>query len=138
VHYRRADRHAPVFGHKGKLAVRCRVEGHACHSAYAPEGVNAISYAARLISRLDALGESLAQQQDSRFSPPSGTLQVGTIQGGAALNIVPQSCWFDFEIRYLPGMRPQAVTDALAIMPASSCFRRCARWRSAAIFISRR
>ena len=74
----------PVYGHKGKLAVRCRVEGHACHSAYAPEGVNAISYAARLISRLDALGES-----------------------------VPQSCWFDFEIRYLPGTRPQAVTDAL-------------------------
>ncbi|HDX9151085.1 TPA: acetylornithine deacetylase [Klebsiella michiganensis] len=103
----------PVYGHKGKLAVRCRVEGHACHSAYAPEGVNAISYAARLISRLDALGESLAQQQDSRFSPPSGTLQVGTIHGGAALNIVPQSCWFDFEIRYLPGTRPQAVTDAL-------------------------
>jgi acetylornithine deacetylase len=98
----------PVYGHKGKLAVRCRVEGHACHSAYAPEGVNAISYAARLISRLDALGESLAQQQDSRFSPPSGTLQVGTIHGGAALNIVPQSCWFDFEIRYLPGTRPQA------------------------------
>lgn len=36
----------PVYGHKGKLAVRCRVEGHSCHSAYAPEGVNAISYAA--------------------------------------------------------------------------------------------
>jgi acetylornithine deacetylase/succinyl-diaminopimelate desuccinylase-like protein len=39
---------------------------------------------------------------------------VGTIQGGAALNIVPQSCRFDFEIRYLPGMRPEAVTEALA------------------------
>ncbi|MEI4896381.1 peptidase dimerization domain-containing protein, partial [Klebsiella pneumoniae] len=37
-----------------------------------------------------------------------------TIQGGAALNIVPQSCRFDFEIRYLPGMRPEAVTEALA------------------------
>ncbi|MEN0615356.1 acetylornithine deacetylase [Klebsiella indica] len=103
----------PVYGHKGKLAMRCCVEGHACHSAYAPEGVNAISYAAKLISRLDTLGESLARQQDSRFSPPSGTLQVGTIHGGAALNIVPQSCWFDFEIRYLPGTHPQRVTDAL-------------------------
>lgn len=56
----------------------------------------------------------LARQQDSRFSPPFSTLQVGTIQGGAALNIVPQSCRFDFEIRYLPGMRPEAVTEALA------------------------
>jgi acetylornithine deacetylase len=103
----------PVYGHKGKLAMRCCVEGHACHSAYAPEGVNAISYAAKLITRLDMLGENFAQQQDSRFSPPSGTLQVGTIHGGTALNIVPQSCWFDFEIRYLPGTHPQKVTDAL-------------------------
>lgn len=39
---------------------------------------------------------------------------MGTIQGGAALNIVPQSCRFDFEIRYLPGIRPEAVTEALA------------------------
>lgn len=104
----------PVFGHKGKLAMRCCIEGQACHSAYAPQGVNAIRYAARLINRLDRLGAGLARQLDSRFSPPFSTLQVGTIQGGAALNIVPQSCRFDFEIRYLPGMRPEAVTESLA------------------------
>ncbi len=40
----------PVFGHKGKLAMRCCIEGQACHSAYAPQGVNAIRYAARLIN----------------------------------------------------------------------------------------
>lgn len=28
----------PVFGHKGKLAMRCCIEGQACHSAYAPQG----------------------------------------------------------------------------------------------------
>ena len=77
-------------------------------------GEPTIRYAARLINRLDRLGERLARQLDSRFSPPFSTLQVGTIQGGAALNIVPQSCRFDFEIRYLPGMRPEAVTEALA------------------------
>ena len=32
----------PVLGHKGKLAMRCDVHGEACHSAYAPYGVNAI------------------------------------------------------------------------------------------------
>ncbi|MCO3041937.1 M20/M25/M40 family metallo-hydrolase, partial [Pseudomonas aeruginosa] len=31
----------PVLGHKGKLAMRCEVHGAACHSAYAPQGVNA-------------------------------------------------------------------------------------------------
>lgn len=104
---------SPVFGHKGKLAVRCQVKGHACHSAYAPEGVNAIRYAAKLITRLDTLGEMFANEQDSRFSPPFGTVQVGTIQGGSALNIVPASCDFDFEIRYLPHTSPQQVTQAL-------------------------
>lgn len=103
----------PVYGHKGKLAMRCCVEGQACHSAYAPQGVNAISNAAKLINRLDALSDTLTQHQDPRFSPAFSTLQVGTIQGGAALNIVPQSCWFDFEIRYLPGTQPETVTEAL-------------------------
>ncbi|MFG1174483.1 acetylornithine deacetylase [Erwiniaceae bacterium CAU 1747] len=104
---------APVYGHKGKVAMRCEVDGHACHSAYAPSGVNAIAYAARLINRLDALGEGLKVRQDSRFDPPFSTLQVGTIRGGSALNIVPQACTFDFEIRYLPGEDVSNVTDAL-------------------------
>ena len=104
----------PVYGHKGKLAMRCCIEGQACHSAYAPQGVNAINYAAKLITRLESLGDALAQHKDPRFSPAFSTLQVGMIQGGAALNIVPQSCWFDFEIRYLPGVNPDTVTTSLA------------------------
>ncbi|NWK88466.1 acetylornithine deacetylase [Raoultella terrigena] len=92
----------PVYGHKGKLAMRCTVQGKACHSAYAPHGVNAIEYAAKLITRLGTLGETLAQIRDSRFDPPYSTLQVGVIHGGTALNIVPESCQFDFEIRHLP------------------------------------
>ena len=109
----------PVFGHKANwpcaAALRARPAIRLC-----PAGVNAIRYAARLINRLDRLGERLARQLDSRFSPPFSTLQVGTIQGGAALNIVPQSCRFDFEIRYLPGMRPEAVTEALAAYAAAA------------------
>lgn len=103
----------PVFGHKGKLAMRCQVHGHPCHSAYAPQGVNAIAYAAKLIGRLGELGDDLRQHQDTRFSPPFSTLQVGTISGGSALNIVPEHCRFDFEIRHLPGCAPEETIDAL-------------------------
>ncbi|KAJ93123.1 acetylornithine deacetylase [Raoultella planticola] len=92
----------PVYGHKGKLAMRCHIHGKACHSAYAPDGVNAIEYAAKLITRLGVLGEKLALRQDARFDPPYSTVQVGLITGGAALNIVPERCQFDFEIRHLP------------------------------------
>ena len=103
----------PVYGHKGKLAVRCAVEGHACHSAYAPQGVNAITYAAKLINRLSSLGVALARRQDPRFDPPFSTAQAGIIQGGSALNIVPQSCQFDFEIRHLPDDSADETVDAL-------------------------
>lgn len=105
----------PVYGHKGKLAMRCQVQGHACHSAYAPRGVNAIEYAARLINKLSALGEALAEKQDVRFDPPYSTLQVGTIHGGAALNIVPQDCQFDFEIRHLPEEQVDSVITELQL-----------------------
>lgn len=103
----------PVYGHKGKLAMRCKVQGHACHSAYTPQGVNAIEYAAKLINKLTLLGSQLAATQNRCFDPPYSTLQVGTIHGGAALNIVPQDCQFDFEIRHLPDMQADSVISEL-------------------------
>lgn len=103
----------PVYGHKGKLAMRCKVQGHACHSAYAPQGVNAIEYAAKFINKLTSLATQLTTIQNPRFDPPYSTLQVGTIHGGAALNIVPQDCQFDFEIRHLPDMQVDTVIRKL-------------------------
>ncbi|MCT4496582.1 acetylornithine deacetylase [Pseudomonas sivasensis] len=105
----------PVLGHKGKLAMRCDVHGAACHSAYAPSGVNAIEYAARLIGELVRLGESLKAPRhlDERFDPPFSTVQTGLVNGGKALNIVPQNCTFDFEVRALPAQDPWQVAQQL-------------------------
>ncbi|NUX54527.1 acetylornithine deacetylase [Paraburkholderia youngii] len=105
----------PVLGHKSKLAMRCHVKGAACHSAYAPQGVNAIQYAARLIHRLEQIGDELAQPEhhDARFDPPFSTVQTGVIKGGRALNIVPAECEFDFEVRGVPGFDPTRVVDKL-------------------------
>lgn len=105
----------PVLGHKGKLAMRCQVHGAPCHSAYAPQGVNAIEYAAKLIGRLGEIGTRLAapERHDPRFDPPYSTVQTGVISGGRALNIVPAECQFDFEVRALPSDDPQQVADDL-------------------------
>ncbi|NPT37225.1 acetylornithine deacetylase [Paraburkholderia xenovorans] len=105
----------PVLGHKGKLAMRCHVKGAACHSAYAPYGVNAIQYAARMIGHLEEIGEQLARPEhhDERFDPPFSTVQTGVIKGGRALNIVPSECEFDFEVRALPGFDAHQVADEL-------------------------
>lgn len=105
----------PVLGHKGKLGVRCEVQGAACHSAYAPQGVNAIEYAAKLIHHLTLIGQRLAapEHHDARFDPPFTTVQTGLIQGGRALNIVPADCTFDFEVRTLPQDDAQEVAREL-------------------------
>ncbi|MET3703647.1 acetylornithine deacetylase [Citrobacter sp. UYEF32] len=105
----------PVLGHKGKLGVRCEVQGAACHSAYAPQGVNAIEYAAKLIHHLTLIGQRLAapEHHDGRFDPPFTTVQTGLIQGGRALNIVPADCAFDFEVRTLPQDDAQEVAREL-------------------------
>ena len=105
----------PVLGHKGKLAMRCTVHGAACHSAYAPEGVNAIENAADLIGELQRIGTELRDPElcDSRFEPPFTTVQTGVISGGRALNIVPAECRFDFEIRSLPAQNPKEVAQKL-------------------------
>ncbi|SDB34636.1 acetylornithine deacetylase [Pseudomonas sp. NFACC23-1] len=105
----------PVLGHKGKLAMRCHVRGAACHSAYAPYGVNAIEQAARLIGRLGEIGAQLAEpsRHDPRFDPAFSTVQVGVVRGGTALNIVPADCRFDFEVRALPDFDPLVVVEQL-------------------------
>ncbi|KUM42999.1 acetylornithine deacetylase [Pseudomonas sp. EpS/L25] len=105
----------PVLGHKGKVAMRCQVHGAACHSAYAPRGVNAVEYAAHLVVELGRLSEALKvpERRDARFDPPFSTVQTGLIGGGQALNIVPQACAFDFEIRTLPAQDPYQVIHQL-------------------------
>ncbi|HYW76537.1 MAG TPA: acetylornithine deacetylase [Gammaproteobacteria bacterium] len=107
--------------HKGKVAVRLHVHGKACHSGMASEGVNAIHAAARLVTRVADMAAERATRGpfDERFAIPHTTLQVGTIEGGTALNIVPQDCVLDVEIRAVPADDPEALLGELADLAAA-------------------
>ncbi|MGO2501575.1 MAG: acetylornithine deacetylase [Cobetia marina] len=107
--------------HKGKLAVRLNIEGKACHSGMAPEGVNAIHVAAQVIGHIarTAHEKSLNGPFDNRYTIPHTTLQVGMIRGGAALNIVPQHCQLDIEIRTVPAEDPETLLDGILSLAAS-------------------
>lgn len=103
-----------VERHKGKLAVRIDVRGRACHSSRAPDGINAVEYAARLITALDELRDTLGDAaRDERFAVPHATLSTGPIAGGVALNIVPEACTFELEVRLLPGQPAEPVLAAI-------------------------
>jgi acetylornithine deacetylase len=92
-----------IVGHKGKAAFRVKLTGSSCHSAYITNGVNAVEYAAELVSFIRKMNLKVQQQPlDNSYSVPHSTFHVGNINGGTALNIVPKSCQFEFEIRNLP------------------------------------
>ena len=93
-----------VTGHKGKLSTRCHVRGLECHSALAPQGVNAVQAAARVIARLEDMAREKAAEGpfDEAYDVPHTTVHCGLVQGGTALNIVPRDCRFEFEFRNLP------------------------------------
>ncbi|OZI37236.1 acetylornithine deacetylase [Bordetella genomosp. 10] len=95
-------------GHKGKAAYRALCCGQEGHSALAPRYVNAIHVAADLVGGMRAVQQTLADQgaRDEGYDVPYSTIHVGTINGGKALNIVPNQCVLDFEIRTLAADRP--------------------------------
>jgi len=93
-----------VNGHKGKILVRCTVQGSAGHSSSAPYHVNAIEYASKVIALISDRAKVIMQEGpfDHDYTVPFTTMQTATIHGGIASNITAEHCQFDFEIRYLP------------------------------------
>ena len=104
-----------VTAHKGGRVYRCRVRGCAAHSSLTPQGVNAIEYAARLISFIQDLSWREAQQglRDDGFGVPFTTISTNTIVGGNGRNIIPAECEFYFDYRYVPGMKPGQLFDEI-------------------------
>lgn len=102
-----------VIGHKGKHGYRCTVRGLSCHSAYAPQGVNAVEAAAEVIAYLKSMARRFRDQgpHDALFDVTHTTVHTGVVEGGTALNIVPKECSFDFEFRHLPGDDPQKLFE---------------------------
>jgi len=93
-----------VRAHKGKQAFRVTVRGRSSHSAYPTEGVNAVDTASELVAYIRQLQQNIRVHGpfDDAYTVPNTTLHVGTIHGGTALNIVPEKCVLEFEIRHLP------------------------------------
>jgi len=106
-----------VIGHKGKLTTHCRVKGQACHSSLAPQGVNAVEYAAKVITYLSGMAKR--KEKEGPFDPvydvPHTTIHTGVIQGGTMVNVVPEECRFTFEFRNLPEDSPQDLLDEVQL-----------------------
>lgn len=103
-------------GHKGKRALRACCHGQEGHSALAPEALNALHLGAAFVTRLQARQEDIAASgaRDPAYDVPYSTIHAGMMRGGTALNIVPNLCEIDFELRTIAADDPQAIIGAIA------------------------
>ena len=97
-----------VRAHKGMVRLRLEFTGRAAHSGYPHLGRSAIEPAARAIVALATLRAEMELER-----PPHGelfpevpfvALNVGTVTGGSAANVIPDRCEIQLGIRVLPGM----------------------------------
>ena len=104
------DMHS-VIAHKGIATFRCVFKGRATHSSLTPQGCNAIEYASQLISWIRELANQFKQHgpHDEQYDVSFSTITTNQIHGGIALNIIPDTCEFSFELRNLPEVNPEHV-----------------------------
>ncbi|MFT4050352.1 MAG: M20/M25/M40 family metallo-hydrolase, partial [Solirubrobacterales bacterium] len=79
--------------------------GTAAHGSTPWLGDNAVLKAHDIFRRIE--GMEFARQSSDFFDRPS--INLGRIQGGDAINKVPDSCEMDVDIRFVPGQDPEQI-----------------------------
>ena len=90
---------------KGVLAMLIEVRGRAAHSSTPWLGDNAVLKAIDVFRAIESL--PFSRESSEMFDRPS--INLGRIQGGDALNKVPDECSMAVDIRFLPGQDPNEI-----------------------------
>lgn len=98
-----------ALGHKGALWLRLEATGVAAHGSMPHLGINAVD---RMV---DAVVELRSLAFDVQPHPLLGmpTRNIGAIEGGAAANMVPDSCRATLDIRLVPGLTAAQAMDVV-------------------------
>lgn len=106
-----------VHAHKGHLRLLLTLHGRSAHSGYPHLGRNAIEIAARVVDALSDLRRTLESERPANASlfpeVPFVPLNIATVRGGTAINIVPDRCEIEIGLRLLPGMDTEAMLNRL-------------------------
>lgn len=101
--------------HKGKRGIQATFTGREGHSALAPQNLNAIHLACDFIAHLRSVQKQLAAPYagHDHSKVPYTTVHAGLINGGTALNIVPNRCTVAFEIRNVAEDDPDELLESI-------------------------
>ena len=93
-----------VIAQKGALWLRIYTFGKSAHGSRPHLGVNAIEKMMRLIDHLNFI--SIEKEHPLLGKP---TLNIGRIQGGTKINVVPDRCEIELDRRMLPGEKKEEI-----------------------------
>lgn len=112
----------PVLRHKGKATLALTAKGKSGHSSRPELGRNAIHALLPILSRAAELPDLLrcSGPRHDAFVPPHSTVQIGVMQGGQSVNIIPDHASALIEARAVPGEDPRDVLAPLVAMAAAS------------------
>jgi acetylornithine deacetylase len=105
-----------VTAHKGRSGAHVTCHGLEAHSSLAPLAVNAVYMAADLIQSIRSIQKDVAERgmRDGDYDVAYTTLHASKIRGGDVMNIVPNLCTFEYEIRHIAGDDPIAIKKRIA------------------------
>ena len=105
-----------VYAHKGKIGGHVSARGFSAHSSLQHQGVNAVEAVAEAIAFLKTWQRRYRDEGpfNAGFTAPNHTtIQSCMVSGGIAVNVIPASASFDFDIRYLPGESAEDIVQSL-------------------------
>ncbi len=106
----------PRHAHLGKVAYRLRFTAEAGHSSLSPFLPSAITSATHVITALEAVAAphlSTATRDATGEASAEVTVNVGTIYGGSALNVLAPHCELTFELRHTVDHDPDELLEPL-------------------------
>jgi len=101
---------------KGLLWVKLILHGKAAHGSMPENGINSIVEASKIIPRLFNF-------LDNEVNPILGTssLNIGKINGGTVINVVPDKTELELDFRLIPEHNPDILVDKIKELKTSSC-----------------
>lgn len=97
--------HKIIDSHKGVAAFETEITGVPAHSGRPDQGLNAIELGHDFIAILRGIADEKRANlfSPSRFDPPFTTLNLGTVEGGSAENIIAEHWKLVWQTRAHPG-----------------------------------
>ena len=112
---------------QGAAEFTARTYGKAAHCGMAENGINAIIPMADFAVELNALNEMLKKKGATLGFPVNPSLNVGSIQGGVDVLLVPDYCEMSFDRQVFPGEDMQEAIAEISTIFDRVCYKYDAR-----------